>query len=126
MRLVTPHPRKTIERGNPRTTTLFDDTVDVNATGHAEVHASLKKGTKVDCFAQEVKGQTFDFYMMDRKNYVQFCEDRESTEIYAETDRVALEFKKTIPRDGIWYFVFDTYGKQSNREIRVECRVTEP
>lgn len=109
----------------PTETVLFDDTLEVEATGHAEIHASLKKGTRVLGFAREPSNQPFDFYIMDRKNYVQFCEDRGGNEIFAETDRVALEFKKTIPRDGIWYFVFDTYGKQTNREIRLELRTTD-
>ena len=99
------------EKGSEHSATiLFDDTLVVEATEHAEFHAQLKKGTRVEGFAKETSGQAFDFYILDRKNYVQFCEDREGAEIYAETDRVALDFKKTIPRDGVWYFVFDTYA----------------
>lgn len=110
----------------PTETLLFDDTLEIEATDHAEVHATLKKGARVVGFAQELSSLPFDFYIMDRRNYVQFCEDRQGSEIYAETDRVALDFKRTIPKDGIWYFVFDTYGKQADREVRFELRATKP
>jgi hypothetical protein len=114
------------KEAEPAESLLFDDSIEVEATGHAEVHASLKRGTRLTGFAKETSGLPFDFYIMDRENYVRFCEDRGGKEIYADTDRVALDFKKTISRNGVWYFVFDTYGKQSNREIRFELRATEP
>lgn len=122
---ATPADDRVPEGKPPEEAVLFDDTLEIEATGHAEIHSTLKKGTRVSGFAQEVSGLPFDFYIMDRRNYVQFCEDRGGSEIYSDTDRVALDFKKTIPRDGVWYFVFDTYGKQSDREVRFELRATE-
>lgn len=106
----------------PQGRLLFEDDIAVEATGHAEFHAALSRGTRVSGFAREVAGLPFDFYIMDQQNYARFCEDRGSREIYAESDRVALDFSRTIPKDGIWYFVFDTYGKQADREIHFELR----
>jgi hypothetical protein len=118
--------RSTEREPRPTEIELFDETLEVEATGHAEIHMPMKKGTRLMGFAQETSGLPFDFYVMDRKNYVRFCEDRGGSEIFAETDRVALDFRKTIPRDGVWYFVFDTYNKQANRKIRFELRADEP
>jgi hypothetical protein len=105
---------------------LFDDTLPIEATTHAEVHDTLSKGTRIAGFASEASRQTFDFHMMDRRNYVRFCEDRGGSDTYSQRDRVALDFARTIPKDGVWYFVFDTYGKQSNRQVHFELRVLHP
>jgi hypothetical protein len=104
---------------------LFDKTLEIEATGYAEVHERLRKGTVVEGIAEELSGQHFDFYVMDQRNYARFSEDRGGTDIYAQEDRVAFNFRKKIPRDGVWYFIFDTYGKQTNREVRFELRAIE-
>lgn len=109
----------------PKEVVLFDDNLEIEATGFAEVHERLRKGTMVDGMVEEVSGQPLDFYIMDQRNYARFSEDRSGTDIYAQEDRVAFNFRKKIPRDGVWYFVFDTYGKQSDREVRFELRAIE-
>jgi hypothetical protein len=109
----------------PKEVMLFDNTLEIEATGFAQVHERLRKGTVVEGIAEELSGRHFDFYIMDQRSYTRFREERGGTDIYFEGDRVAVNFKKKIPRDGVWYFVFDTYGKQTDREIRLELRSIE-
>ncbi len=105
---------------------LFDHTLEIEATGFAEVHERLRRGTLVDGMVEEVSGQPLDFYIMDQRNFARFSEERDGTDIYAQEGRVAFNFRKKIPRDGVWYCVFDTYGKQTDREVRFELRAVEP
>lgn len=108
----------------PKEVALFDDTLEIEATGFAEVHERLGKGAAVEGMVEEMSGQPFDFYILDQRNYARFCDDRGGTDIYAQEGRVAFNFKKKNPRDGVWYFVFDMYGKQADREVRFGLRPT--
>lgn len=122
----TPTPPRTRVPPKPKEVVLFNETLEVEATGSTEVHERLSKGTIVDGMVEEVSGQPLDFYIMEQRNYARFSEDRSGTDIYAQEDRVAFNFRRKIPRDGVWYFVFDAYGKQADRAVRFELRATEP
>jgi hypothetical protein len=105
---------------------LFDEILPVEAGNHSATHFELTKGTNVSGFVRETSNQTFDFYSMDRANYATFCETRESAEILEEYDRIALDFQAKIPRNGVWYFVVDAFGKQIEREVQLEIRASAP
>jgi hypothetical protein len=113
------------ERG-PKESVLFDDSMQVEATGYEEVHFDFERDAKVRVFAREIYGQKFDFYLMDHRNFVRFCKDRRSSELVRRTDSSLVEFQRVIPRGGAWYFVVDAYGKQNDREVRVQVRTTPP
>jgi hypothetical protein len=102
---------------------LFDGTLEVTATGYGEIHHDLHRGDRVHVLARETSGQPFDFYIMNRTNFVRFCRDREGSDIAARMDEPIVDLSRVIPRDGTWFFVIDTYGKQNDRQVSLEVRV---
>jgi hypothetical protein len=113
-------------KGYPTEMSLFNHSLKVRATEHAEFHASLPKGAKVTGLLRELSGLSFDFYIMDQRNYAKFCEDRGGSAIYSEFDVVAFDLKKTLPKEANWYFVVDTFQKQADRVVWVELRALTP
>jgi len=109
-----------------RSEVKFEEELEVEATGHNEIHAALPKGTRVTGLVRETSGLPFDFYVMDQRNFADFCNDRSGSEILSEEDVVAFQVRITIPRDGVWYFVADTYGKQADRTVRFDLRASVP
>jgi hypothetical protein len=101
---------------------LFHGSLEINGGEHEAIEFELEKGSVVYGFVRETSGQPFDFYIMDRRNYAEFCESRNSREILEEYDRTALEFRRTIPKSGVWVFVVDTFHKQNDREVVLEIR----
>lgn len=128
MRPLHLHGFGTSVRVNGRTleAVLYDGVLEIEAPGHGAAHLDLSKGARVKGFARETTGRPFDFYVMDRPNYVEFCENRGGTQILELYDRTTLEFKRTIPRTGTWYFVADAFDKQNDREVELEIRTTDP
>ena len=113
-----------MKREGPAEEILFDGPIAVKATGHAELHFDLRRGTRVRGLARERTGQPFDLYIMDRRNYVRFARSHESQDLLAELDESLYDYKATIPRDDTWFVVIDTYGKINDREVWLEVRAT--
>jgi hypothetical protein len=110
----------------PAEKVLFDGWLSVGATGHAEVHYDLSKGTRLRGLAREGSAQPFDLYIMNRRNYVRFVRDHESHDLLAKQGDAVYDYKATIPKDDTWFVVVDTYGKVNNRAVLLELRATVP
>ena len=59
---------------------------------------------------------------MDEKEYPKYRSGKTFDLIDEFEDEPSVPIDLTIPYDETWYFVFDTYGKQYDREIEVELR----
>lgn len=112
--------------GRPTERVLFDAQLSIEATGHAEVHFDLSKGTRLRGLARELTSQPFDLYIMDRKNYIRFAQEHESRDLLSGVDESLYDYKATIPKDDTWFVVVDTYGKVNDREVWLEVRATSP
>jgi hypothetical protein len=110
-------------RVTPAEEPIFDELVPVEAGKHNAVHFEATKGDTVSLLAREVDGYAFDLYLMDRRNYVQFCRDRDEHDILAAVDERIYDLRKRIPRDGTWYVVLDAYRKTAERNIALELRL---
>jgi hypothetical protein len=114
-----------VTQARPRTRNqviLIDEVLVVGATEFAEVHRDVEGGATVKIFAREEDGQTFDFYMIDRRNFARFCRDRGGRELVSRLDEPVIDLEKRVPTTGTWYFVIDTYGKQNDRRVQLEVR----
>ena len=100
--------------------TLFDGTLKAEAGGFDECHFKLEKGFTVKVFGREISGQTFDFYLMNRKNFSTFCSGGTSTYLFAQTDESIVEFRRKVPKSDVWYFILHAPLKRNDRELRLE------
>jgi hypothetical protein len=106
--------------------TILDEVLGVSPGRHNEAHFELSKGAEISVFARELEGEDFDLYLMDRRNYVQFCKDRSESDLVAVTNEPVVDFKKRIPKDGTWHIVLEAFGKVKVRRVAVEIRARPP
>jgi hypothetical protein len=72
--------------------------------------------------AAEVERDVFNFYVMDEDEYSNYRNREDLEPILDKEEESSVSFKLTIPHDDRWYFVFDLYGKQNDREIEFTLR----
>ncbi len=70
----------------------------------------------------ETSNQPFDWYIVDEKNLVFFKKGdiRKFKPLDEGHDDPAYEVDKQIPHQARWYLILDSYGKKTDREIRVD------
>lgn len=84
----------------------------------------IEKGSRITGIAEEVDFYDFNFCIVDDKNYEMLRDEGVPAEdLYVGSDGAIHRFDEKIPHSGDWYFVFDAYGKQLEREIRFRCSV---
>jgi hypothetical protein len=99
------------------------ETIKVKPGCHETKTLRLKKGSEVGGLAEEVFGQDFSLYVVDKEGYSDFLNSESFHTLFEMEDLVATSFDIRIPESGKWYFVFDAYRKQLSREIEFECTV---
>lgn len=99
---------------------LYDGDVEVEK--QESLQFDLRKGDVVEGTLREKYGQMFDCYIIDERNYPKFCSTREGRIVKEFMDDSSYFVKWQVKKSGIWYFVFDLYGKQNPRSIKVTLR----
>ena len=71
----------------------------------------------------ETEGNSFNWYIVDERNMIEFKRKKEFTyERGGEGEGAYLIKSWSIRRNGPWYLILDTYGKQHPRNIAVHFR----
>jgi hypothetical protein len=108
--------------GEKRTYTIFQGSLEVHKR-REQRNESLLKGDVIEGVLEEIDGLPFDFYIFDERNYAKFSNDRTTgTPALELVDESSYHIKWTVGHQGVWYFVFDLYGKQHDRTIRGTLR----
>jgi hypothetical protein len=101
---------------------IYDDKISIEATRYEEIPFNLNKGDKIKGIAREIDEDPFTLYVMKESDFDKFISKVDHTPFKEYEDVSSQSFKFTIPKTDCWYFVFDTYGKQKDREINVTIR----
>jgi hypothetical protein len=101
---------------------IYDDSVQVEATRFEEINFDLIKGDKIKGIVREIEGDPFTLYIMKESEFVKFVGKEDFSPLKEYEDIPSESFKFTVPVTDCWYFVFDTYGKQNDRDIIVTIR----
>jgi hypothetical protein len=94
----------------------------VDAGGVRSIPLSIKQGQRLRGHLEEVDGQPFGYYIADEKNMILLKqgEYRKFKPVEGNHDNSAYRVNRKIPWQGRWYLILDMYGKQYDREIRVD------
>jgi len=101
---------------------IFCDTIAVEKGSYEVLKFSLQKGDQISGTAKEIDAYNFSYYLMDEENSILFDRDEEWEPIDGDVDISSVYIKAIIPRNGVWCFIFEAYGKQISRDIDVEIR----
>jgi hypothetical protein len=101
---------------------LYEGVVEVER--QESLHFDLLEGDVVEGTLKERDGQSFDCYIIDERNYPRFSSTREGRIVKEFMDDSSYFVKWQVRRAGVWYIVFDLYGKQNPRSIEVSLRCT--
>jgi len=83
---------------------------------------NVQEGDRLKGHLDETSNQPFDWYIVDEKNLVFFKKGdiRKFKPLDEGHDDPAYEVDKQIPHQARWYLILDSYGKKTDREIRVD------
>jgi hypothetical protein len=102
--------------------TIFDDFVTVPKGDHKKLKYIFNEGDLITGNVSESVGDPFNFYIMDKNLYSKYRSGHEPEYFDGDEDLTSYPIDFTVPHNGIWYFVFDTYMKRIKREIEVYLR----
>lgn len=96
---------------------------DIEPGSHSVISLDLHKGDTITGSLDEVDGETFDWYIVDERNLVKFKRKEEYTHLRGDEGLGAYHLKKmSISKDGPWFLLVSTYGKQNPRRVQVRLR----
>ena len=122
-------PRSQMEppsRPTRRKVNLLDETISLRSGEFEECHKRLRMDTRITGAVTELEGQSFSFYVMNKRAFTQFREGERGEELYSAIEVSSDSFRRTIPSDDTWYFIVDAYHKQNDRSIRLRVDAIEP
>lgn len=102
--------------------TLFDGHINVPKGDHKKLKYKLKKGDIITGIVSETVGDPFNFFIMDEDLYSKYRGEHDPEYFDGDEDIKAYTINFSVPHDGRWYFVFDTFMKRIRREIEVDLR----
>jgi hypothetical protein len=82
----------------------------------------LKTDERLKGIATAHEEQIFSFYIMCEEEYAKYMNKEEFDPLFEIEEEAAGHIDITIPKDDIWYFVFDTFGKKNYRYIEFTLR----
>lgn len=109
-----------------RKVSLLDETINLRSGEYEECHKKLRMDTRITGTVTELEGQTFSFYIMNRKTFKLFRDGERGEELYSAIEVSSDSFRRTIPTDDTWYFIVDAYHKQNDRSIQLRVNALEP